>query len=129
MAHEAKRGLRVHGLKVGRAPDELALAASAALEEHGQDAADAPGIERGLLLLEKGLQASRAATEGRSVLDGGTLKAGELPVPGGSDRANYQAAFELLKSHSQASGQKLSEVAQAVTSTHRLLAAKRADPD
>jgi len=35
--------------------------------------------------------------DGASVLDGKELKAGQLPVPGGSDRANYQAAFELLK--------------------------------
>ena len=34
---------------------------------------------------------------GGSVRDGGTLQPGELPVPGGSDRDNYQAAFELLK--------------------------------
>lgn len=32
-----------------------------------------------------------------SVLDGGTLAPGQLPVPGGTDRNNYQAAFELLK--------------------------------
>lgn len=32
-----------------------------------------------------------------NVLDGGQLSPGELPVPGGSDRDNYQAAFELLK--------------------------------
>ncbi|MGH8223723.1 MAG: tol-pal system protein YbgF, partial [Woeseiaceae bacterium] len=32
-----------------------------------------------------------------NVLDGGTLPPGQLPVPGGSDRENYQAAFELLK--------------------------------
>jgi tol-pal system protein YbgF len=32
-----------------------------------------------------------------SVLDGGLLAPGQLPVPGGSDRDNYQAAFELLK--------------------------------
>lgn len=32
-----------------------------------------------------------------NVLDGGRLAPGELPVPGGSDRDNYQAAFELLK--------------------------------
>ena len=32
-----------------------------------------------------------------SVMDGGTLIPGQLPVPGGSDRDNYQAAFELLK--------------------------------
>ncbi|HEX5765976.1 MAG TPA: tol-pal system protein YbgF [Woeseiaceae bacterium] len=34
---------------------------------------------------------------GGSVVDGGTLEPGQLPVPGGSDRDNYQAAFELLK--------------------------------
>jgi tol-pal system protein YbgF len=32
-----------------------------------------------------------------SVLDGGTLRQGELPVPGGSDRDNYQVALELLR--------------------------------
>jgi len=32
-----------------------------------------------------------------SVLEGGSLNPGQLPVPGGTDRANYQAAFELLK--------------------------------
>lgn len=34
---------------------------------------------------------------GSSVMDGGPLAPGELPVPSGSDRENYQAAFELLK--------------------------------
>lgn len=34
---------------------------------------------------------------GGGVLEGGTLAPGQLPVPGGSDRDNYQAAFELLK--------------------------------
>jgi tol-pal system protein YbgF len=42
--------------------------------------------------LESGFQAG-----GRSVLDGGNLAPGQLPVPGGSDRDNYQAAFELVK--------------------------------
>ncbi|MDZ7769352.1 MAG: tol-pal system protein YbgF [Woeseiaceae bacterium] len=32
-----------------------------------------------------------------NVLDGGSLQPGELPMPSGSDRDNYQAAFELLK--------------------------------
>ena len=32
-----------------------------------------------------------------SVLDGGSLAPGQLPLPSGSDRDNYQAAFELLK--------------------------------
>ncbi len=33
----------------------------------------------------------------RSVLDGGPLAPGQLPVPGGSDDDNYRAAFELIK--------------------------------
>jgi len=32
-----------------------------------------------------------------NVMDGGLLAPGQLPIPGGSDRDNYQAAFELLK--------------------------------
>lgn len=43
--------------------------------------------------LERSLQ-NRA---GASVLDGGTLPPGQLPVPEGTDRDNYQVAFELLK--------------------------------
>jgi len=39
----------------------------------------------------------RGRSGGVSVLDGGNLAPGELPLPGGSDRDNYQAAFELLK--------------------------------
>ena len=42
--------------------------------------------------LERSLQAGNT-----NVLDGGTLPPGQLPVPGGSDRDNYQVAFELLK--------------------------------
>lgn len=38
-----------------------------------------------------------SAISAMSVLDGGQLAPGELPVPGGTDRDNYQAAFELLK--------------------------------
>ena len=44
--------------------------------------------------LERSLQSQPAAV---NVLDGGALLPGQLPVPGGSDRDNYQAAFELLK--------------------------------
>jgi tol-pal system protein YbgF len=44
--------------------------------------------------LERSLQNQPAAV---NVLDGGALLPGQLPVPGGSDRDNYQAAFELLK--------------------------------
>ena len=45
-----------------------------------------------LQTMEKNLQ-----TRAVNVLDGGSLAPGQLPVPGGSDRDNYQAAFELLK--------------------------------
>lgn len=44
--------------------------------------------------LERSLQQAHSAD---SVLDGGTLPPGQLPVPDGSDRDNYQIAFELLK--------------------------------
>jgi len=40
---------------------------------------------------------TRGTSSPVSVLDGGSLAPGQLPVPGGSDRDNYQAAFELLK--------------------------------
>jgi len=43
------------------------------------------------------LEAAVQASNTRGVMDGGTLSPGQLPVPGGSDRDNYQAAFELLK--------------------------------
>jgi tol-pal system protein YbgF len=39
----------------------------------------------------------QSASSNVSVMDGGSLAPGQLPVPGGSDRDNYQAAFELLK--------------------------------
>jgi tol-pal system protein YbgF len=45
----------------------------------------------------QGLEAALQAGSAVNVLDGGTLSPGQLPVPGGSDRDNYQAAFELLK--------------------------------
>ena len=43
------------------------------------------------------LEASVRAGNSVSVMDGGTLTPGQLPMPGGSDRDNYHAAFELLK--------------------------------
>lgn len=43
------------------------------------------------------LEQSALRVEERPVLEGGALNPGQLPVPGGGDRANYQAAFELLK--------------------------------
>lgn len=44
-------------------------------------------LDQRIQQLEQRLQAS----------NGGALAPGQLPVPGGSDRDNYQAAFELLK--------------------------------
>lgn len=43
------------------------------------------------------LEGALSARNSVSVMDGGTLSPGQLPVPGGSDRNNYQAALELLK--------------------------------
>lgn len=50
--------------------------------------------------LDARIQSLEAALRSRnavSVMEGGTLSPGQLPMPGGSDRDNYQAAFELLK--------------------------------
>ena len=46
--------------------------------------------------LQRVEQATVSSTD-LSVLEGGSLDPVQLPVPGGTDRANYQAAFELLK--------------------------------
>ncbi|MCH7829870.1 MAG: tol-pal system protein YbgF [Proteobacteria bacterium] len=43
------------------------------------------------------LETAVRARNSVGVMDGGTLRPGQLPMPGGSDRDNYQAAFELLK--------------------------------
>lgn len=43
------------------------------------------------------LEASVQAHHAGDILDGGTLRQGELPVPNGSDRDNYQIALELLR--------------------------------
>jgi tol-pal system protein YbgF len=43
------------------------------------------------------LETALRARKSVSVMEGGTLSPGQLPLPGGSDRDNYQAAFELLK--------------------------------
>jgi len=51
-------------------------------------------LDERIRMLEESLQ---SASSNVSVMDGGSLAPGQLPVPGGSDRANYQAAFELLK--------------------------------
>ena len=47
--------------------------------------------------VDQRLQAIEQANTNRTVFDGGSLSPGQLPVPGGTDRVNYQAAFELLK--------------------------------
>ena len=46
--------------------------------------------------LDARIQELEASTS-PGVMEGGTLSPGQLPVPDGSDRDNYQAAFELLK--------------------------------
>jgi len=66
--------------------------ANTAQKQHYQD------VDARLQAIEKSAtERGSSQAEGTSVLDGKELKAGQLPVPGGSDRANYQAAFELLK--------------------------------
>jgi len=52
------------------------------------------GLDERIRMLE---EKTRSQTVAVNVLDGGSLAPGQLPVPGGSDRDNYQAAFELLK--------------------------------
>ncbi len=49
--------------------------------------------------LDARIQALESTLEARegSGLQGGRLPPGQLPVPGGSDRENYQFAFELVK--------------------------------
>jgi len=57
-------------------------------------------IDRRLEQLEQraaAAPAAAAAGDEFTVLDGAALQPGQLPLPGSSDRANYQAAFELLK--------------------------------
>lgn len=65
------------------------------------DVEQSSGRQRELYLdLDQRLQTieqTNLPTAGLSVLEGGSLDPGQLPVPGGTDRANYQAAFELLK--------------------------------
>ncbi|MEO1420681.1 MAG: YbgF trimerization domain-containing protein, partial [Pseudomonadota bacterium] len=46
--------------------------------------------------LDERIQAVETRTR-ENVMQGGSLPPGELPLPNGSDRENYQAAFELLK--------------------------------
>jgi len=56
------------------------------------------GRQRDLYLdIDQRLQELEKANANLTVFEGGSLNPGQLPVPGGTDRANYQAAFELLK--------------------------------
>ena len=56
------------------------------------------GRQRELYLdVDQRLQSIEQASANLNVFDGGSLSPGQLPVPGGTDRANYQAAFELVK--------------------------------
>ena len=50
-------------------------------------------LDTRLEAIEKRLETAVA----QNVLDGGPLPDGQLPVPGGSEDANYRAAFELIK--------------------------------
>lgn len=43
------------------------------------------------------LEAAIEALSQPSVMDGGPMSPGELPVPGGSESENYQAAFQLIQ--------------------------------
>ncbi|MCK6370791.1 MAG: tol-pal system protein YbgF [Gammaproteobacteria bacterium] len=54
-------------------------------------------IDQRLQGIEQRASALARAEADKPVLQGGSLSPGELPVPGGGARANYQAAFELLK--------------------------------
>lgn len=68
------------------------------LEHHSESAVERQrqlyiDIDARIQELETAIRAHNSV----SVMDGGTLRPGQLPMPGGSDRDNYQAAFELLK--------------------------------
>lgn len=54
-------------------------------------------LDQRLQGIEQRASAEARASAAKPVLEGGSLAPGQLPVPGGGDRANYQAAFELLK--------------------------------
>ncbi len=47
--------------------------------------------------LDTRMQELEASVQAQNATGGSMLTQGQLPVPGGSDRDNYQAAFELLK--------------------------------
>ncbi len=66
----------------------------------GHDAATTAERQRDLYAdLDTRIQELESSLQARNVgvLNGGNMSSGQLPVPGGSDRDNYQAAFELLK--------------------------------
>lgn len=43
------------------------------------------------------LESALSARNAMGVMEGGTLAPGQLPMPGGSDRDNYQAALQLIR--------------------------------
>ncbi len=65
------------------------------------DAASTADRQRALYAdLDSRIAALEAAVESLarpSVMDGGPMSPGQLPVPGGSDSENYQAAFQLIQ--------------------------------
>ena len=71
------------------------------MEELSHDSSTTAERQRQLYLdLDARIQALETALQSRgaqNVLEGGTLSPGQLPLPSGSDRDNYQVAFELLK--------------------------------
>ena len=57
-------------------------------------------VDKRLVDLEsasRSMTASATVATGDSVLGTAGMPSGQIPVPGGNDRANYQAAFEMLK--------------------------------
>jgi tol-pal system protein YbgF len=81
--------------------DELqrqAAALQGRTESLEYDAEGTAGRQRDLYVdLDDRIQNLERSLQTVNVMDGGSLAPGQLPVPGGSDRDNYQAAFELLK--------------------------------
>jgi len=70
--------------------DELEHSSESALDRQRQLYVD---LDTRMQELEASVQSQNSA----SVMNGNALIPGQLPMPGGSDRDNYQAAFELLK--------------------------------
>ncbi|NNE61305.1 MAG: tol-pal system protein YbgF [Woeseia sp.] len=89
--------LTVQSNELGRQAAEL----QGRIESLEHETSEGASRQRDLYMdLDDRIQRLERTTRGNSaasVRDGGSLEPGELPLPGGSDRDNYQAAFELLK--------------------------------